>query len=147
MSVGAIESQFYEALKQTLGLPDLPAQSDHANWPKMREMLAEKFATKTRAEWTAIFDDVDACVAPVMWLSEAKDHPHLAARGTLVDVNGVIQPNAAPRFSRTPGHIGRPPRPPGADTVAALTEWGIDPTRIEKLQAEGTVVQVEVLPS
>jgi alpha-methylacyl-CoA racemase len=144
MSVGAIEPQFFEALKQTLELPDLPAQNDHANWPRMREMLAEKFATKTRDEWTKIFDDVDACVAPVLWLSEAASHPHLVARSTLVDVNGVTHPNAAPRFSRTPGKIGTPPRPPGADTVAALSDWGIDTTRIGKLQADGAVVQVEV---
>jgi alpha-methylacyl-CoA racemase len=110
----------------------------------MREMLAEKFATKTRDEWTKIFDDVDACVAPVLWLSEAASHPHLVARSTLVDVNGVTHPNAAPRFSRTPGKIGTPPRPPGADTVAALSDWGIDTTRIGKLQADGAVVQVEV---
>jgi alpha-methylacyl-CoA racemase len=144
MSVGAIEAQFFAALKETLELPDLPDQGDHANWPKMREMLAEKFATKTREEWTKIFDEVDACVAPVLWLSEAPKHPHLVARNTLVDVNGVTHPNAAPRFSRTPGKIGSPPRPPGADTVAALTDWGIDPTTIEKLQADGAVVQVEV---
>jgi alpha-methylacyl-CoA racemase len=143
MSVGAIEPQFYETLKQTLELPDLPAQADHASWPKMREMLAEKFATKSRDEWAAIFDDVDACVAPVLWLSEAQHHPHLVARGSLVDVGGVVQPAPAPRFSRTPGQIGKPPRAPGADTVAALTDWGIDATRIEKLQADNAVVQVD----
>lgn len=144
VSVGAIEPQFFHALKETLELPDLPEQNDHASWPKMRQMLAEKFATKTRDEWTEIFEGVDACVAPVLWLSEAQRHPHLVARNTLVDVGGVTHPNAAPRFSRTPGEIGAAPRPPGADTVAALTDWGIDPTRIEKLQADGTVVQVEV---
>ncbi|MGN6473063.1 MAG: CaiB/BaiF CoA transferase family protein [Mycobacteriales bacterium] len=144
MAVGAIEPQFFAALKETLELPDLPDQGDHASWPQMREMLAETFATKTRDEWAKIFDDVDACVAPVLWLSEAPHHPHLVARGTLLDVGGVTHPNAAPRFSRTPGKIGRPPRPPGADTTAALTDWGIEPTRVEKLQADGTVVQVEI---
>jgi alpha-methylacyl-CoA racemase len=143
MSVGAIEPQFYEELRRVLELPDLPDQSDHANWPRMREMLAAKFATRTRAEWTEVFDGVDACVAPVMWLSEAKEHPHLKARGTIVEVNGVAQPGPAPRFSRTPGSVGAPPRAPGEDTVAALSDWGIDSELVEKLLAEGTVVQVD----
>jgi alpha-methylacyl-CoA racemase len=143
MSVGAIEPQFYEELRRVLERPDLPDQSDHANWPRMREMLAAKFATRTRAEWTEVFDGVDACVAPVMWLSEAKEHPHLKARGTIVEVNGVAQPGPAPRFSRTPGSVGAPPRAPGEDTVAALSDWGIDSERVEKLLAEGTVVQVD----
>jgi alpha-methylacyl-CoA racemase len=142
MSVGAIEPQFYQALKQTLELDDLPEQSDHANWPKMREMLAEKFATKTREEWTAIFDGVDACVAPVRWLSEAKNDPHLVARGTLVDIGGVTNPAPAPRFSRTPSRIAGPPKHPGTDTVAALSDWGIDPGTIDKLQEAGVVLQV-----
>ena len=143
MSVGAIEPQFYELLKQTLELPDLPAQSDHASWPTMRNMLEEKFATKTRDEWTAIFDGVDACVAPVLWLSEAKSHPHLAARGTLTDIGGVTNPAPAPRFSRTPSAIAGPPKHPGTDTVQALTDWGIDPGTIDKLRDSGAVVQVE----
>jgi alpha-methylacyl-CoA racemase len=143
MSVGAIEPQFFEELRRVLDLPDLPAQSDHANWPKMREMLAAMFATKTRDQWATIFDDVDACVAPVLWLSEAERHPHLVARGTLVDVAGVVQPAPAPRFSRTPGQVGAPPRSPGSDTVAALTEWGIDQADVDKLLDSGVVVQVQ----
>jgi len=143
MSVGAIEAQFYETLKQTLGLADLPAQGDHANWPKMREMLTEKFATKTRDEWAAIFDGVDACVAPVRWLSEAKNDPHLVARGTLVEMGGVTNPAPAPRFSRTPGRIAGPPKHPGTDTVAALTDWGVDKAEVDRLVAAGVVVQVE----
>jgi alpha-methylacyl-CoA racemase len=143
MSVGAIEGQFFEELKRVLDLPDLPAQGDHANWPKMREMLAASFATKTRDEWTAAFDGVDACVAPVLWLSEAATHPHLAARGTLVDVGGVVQPNSAPRFSRTPGQAGAPPRAPGSDTVTALRDWKIDDATVERLLGSGAVVQVD----
>jgi alpha-methylacyl-CoA racemase len=143
MSVGAIEPQFYEALKQTLELPDLPAQGDHASWPTMREMLAAKFSTKTRDEWAAIFDEVDACVAPVLWLSEAAEHPHLVARGTLTDVNGVVQPSPAPRFSRTPGRIAGPPCAPGRDTIEALTDWGIDKAEVDKLIEAGVVTQLQ----
>jgi alpha-methylacyl-CoA racemase len=143
MSVGAIEPQFFDALRDTLELPDLPAQSDHASWPKMREMLAERFAAKTRDEWAAIFDDVDACVSPVLWLAEAKDHPHLVARGTLTEVNGVVQPMPAPRFSRTPGQVGVPGRAPGEDTVEALTDWGIERAAIDKLLDGGVVTPAE----
>jgi alpha-methylacyl-CoA racemase len=143
MSVGAIEPQFFAELQRVLDLPDLPAQSDHAAWPKMREMLAAAFATKTRDEWAAIFDDVDACVAPVLWLSEAKGHPHLVARGSLTDVNGVVQPSSAPRFSRTPGQVGRPAQTPGSDTVEALTDWGVDQAALGKLLEAGVVVQAE----
>jgi alpha-methylacyl-CoA racemase len=143
MSVGAIEPQFFDALRDTLGLDDLPAQSDHANWPKMREMLADAFAKKTRDEWAAIFDNVDACVSPVLWLAEAKDHPHLIARGTLTEVNGVVQPMPAPRFSRTPGQAGRPGRAPGEDTIEALTDWGIEQAVIDKLLDGGAIVQAD----
>ena len=143
MSVGAIEPQFYETLKQTLELADLPAQGDHAAWPRMREMLTEKFATKTRDEWAAVFDGVDACVAPVRWLSEAKSDPHLVARGTLVEMGGVTNPAPAPRFSRTPGRIAGPPKHPGTDTVAALTDWGVDKSEVDRLVEAGVVVQGE----
>ncbi|HVW79468.1 MAG TPA: CaiB/BaiF CoA-transferase family protein, partial [Mycobacteriales bacterium] len=141
MSVGAIEPQFFEALKQTLDIPDLPAQGDHASWPKMREMIAAKFLTKTRDEWAAIFDEVDACVAPVYWLSEAKKHPHLVARGTLTEVNGIYQPSPAPRFSRTPGQVGHPAQTPGTDTVEALTDWGVAKADLDKLLEAGIVTQ------
>jgi alpha-methylacyl-CoA racemase len=107
----------------------------------MREMLAERFASKTRAEWTELFDGVDACVAPVLRLSEAKGHPHLVERETLVEVNGIVQPAPAPRFSRTPGAIGSAARTPGADTTTALIDWGIDAGRVEKLVDTGVVTQ------
>jgi alpha-methylacyl-CoA racemase len=143
MSVGAIEPQFFAELQRVLELPDLPGQGDHPSWPKMREMLAAKFATKTRDEWTTIFDDVDACVAPVYWLSEAKQHPHLVARGTLSEVGGIYQPSPAPRFSRTPGQVGHPAQTPGTDTVEALTDWGVDKAELDKLLDAGVVVQAQ----
>ncbi|HEX3898194.1 MAG TPA: CaiB/BaiF CoA-transferase family protein [Mycobacteriales bacterium] len=143
MSVGAIEPQFFAELQRVLDLPDLPGQGDHPNWPKMREMLAAAFATKTRGEWAVVFDDVDACVAPVYWLSEAKAHPHLIARGTLTDVGGIHQPSSAPRFSRTPGQVGHPAQTPGTDTVEALTDWGVDKAELDKLLDAGVVVQAQ----
>ncbi|HVT22506.1 MAG TPA: CaiB/BaiF CoA-transferase family protein [Mycobacteriales bacterium] len=143
MSVGAIEPQFYAALKETLELPDLPSQAERDRYEEVREMLAAKFAEKTRDEWAAIFDEVDACVAPVMWLTEALDHPHLVARQTLVELDGVKQPAPAPRFSRTPGKPGARPKPPGSDTVEALGDWGIEDTRIKQLLESGAVTQAQ----
>jgi alpha-methylacyl-CoA racemase len=141
MSVGALEDHFFDELTRVLDIPDLPPQHDKAQWPRMREMFAQRFATKTRAEWVEIFDGVDACVAPIWRLSEAERDPHLVARRTLVDVNGMVQPAPAPRFSRTPGAVGQPARKPGQDTTEALRDWGIKDATIDRLLADGAVVQ------
>jgi alpha-methylacyl-CoA racemase len=143
MAVGALEPQFFAELVRVLDIPGLPAQTDVADWPKMRALMTEKFRSKTRAEWIKEFEGVDACVAPVMRLSEAKSSPHLIARDTLVEVNGIVQPAPAPRFSRTPGAIGNAARIPGTDTTEALSDWGIDGGRITKLVEAGTLVQAE----
>jgi alpha-methylacyl-CoA racemase len=141
MAVGALEPQFFAELARVLDIPDLPPQTDLEGRPKMRELMTAKFKTKTRAEWTEAFDGVDACVAPVMKLSEAKTSPHLVARGTLVDINGIVQPAPAPRFSRTPGAIGNAARIPGQDTIEALVGWGIDADHVAKLLETGAVQQ------
>jgi len=141
MAVGAIEPQFFNELARVVDIPELPAQNDMAQWPRMRELLSEKFATRTRAEWIEAFDGVDACVSPIWRMSEAIADPHLHARGTLVDIDGVIQPNVAPRFSRTPGEVGVPARTAGADTNDALRDWGIKDAVIEQLLANRVVTQ------
>lgn len=105
VAVGALEPQFWAALVTTLGLSDLPAQHDRDRWPELRARLTETFASKSRDEWAGVFADIDACVTPVLTLSEAAGGAHLAARATLVDIDGVVQPAPAPRFSRTPGRI------------------------------------------
>ncbi len=129
MAVGAIESQFYAALLQGLGLAEdasLPAQMARDEWPALKARFAAEFRTKTRDEWTAVFDGTDACVAPVLSAWEAHRHPHNVARSTFIEVDGAVQPAPAPRFSRTPSVVSRPPSPPGADTVSGLVEWGVD---------------------
>jgi alpha-methylacyl-CoA racemase len=141
MAVGALEPQFFTALAGVLDIAGLPEQSDREQWPRMREMFAERFASRTRAEWIAAFDGVDACVAPVWRLSEAVADPHLRARESLLEVDGVTQPAVAPRFSRTPGRVGGPARAAGADTTEALLDWGIDRATIERLLAGGAVSQ------
>jgi alpha-methylacyl-CoA racemase len=128
LAVGPIEPQFYAAMLERLGLSgaDLPSQLDPAGWPALREAFTAAFASRTRDEWAEVFDGVDACVTPVVELAEAGAQPHLAARGTLVEVDGVLQPAPAPRFSRTPARQPPAPGQPGADTAAVLRDWGID---------------------
>lgn len=138
MSVGALEPQFYDELVRLLEL-DLPDRNDPANFPAIRAALTARFKEKTQAEWSAVFDGTDACVAPIISLSEAGAHPHLAARGTFVDVAGVTQPAPAPRFSRTPATIAMAPAGAGAHTRAALAAWGV--ADVDALLASGAAVQ------
>jgi alpha-methylacyl-CoA racemase len=141
VAVGALEPQFFAAVARVLDIPDLPTQADVASRPRMRELFMAAFASRTRAEWIEAFDGVDACVSPVWRLGETSADPHLRARGTLLDIDDVVQPAVAPRFSRTPGQVGVPPRPAGADTTEALRDWGISAAAIDAHLTAGTVVQ------
>jgi alpha-methylacyl-CoA racemase len=125
MAVGALEPRFYAALLDGLALTDPPDRADPRNWPALRELLSARFAERTREEWTAVFEGTDACVEPVLSLTEAAAEPHLVARGTYVADDGVIQPAPAPRFSRTPGQLSDPAPAPGQHTLEALTAWGL----------------------
>ena len=140
MSVGALEPQFYDALVDGLGLAgDVPDRTDLAAWPELRAAFTARFKEKTQAEWTEVFEGTDACCAPVLPLTEAARHPHLAARGTYVEREGVLQPAPAPRFSRTAASLGAGPTSPGAQSREALTAWGIDD--VDALVDAGVVVQ------
>lgn len=138
VAVGAIERKFYDALVRGLGLrlEGLPEQMDRSRWPEMKERLAAVFATKTRDEWTAIFEDVDACVTPVLSPREAAEHPYNTERDVF-EPGEVIQPRPAPRFSRTPSSIGLAPQTAGSGTREGLERWGIDPSRQDQLLAQG----------
>ncbi|WKD31557.1 CaiB/BaiF CoA transferase family protein [Streptomyces xanthophaeus] len=126
MAVGALEQQFYDTFVELLGIRDqAPARKDLARWGELREAVAAHFRTRTRAEWTAVFEGSDACVAPVLSLREAPDHPHLAARGTFTDFGGIVQPAPAPRFSATPGRVASGPAQPGADTESVAADWDV----------------------
>jgi alpha-methylacyl-CoA racemase len=140
-AVGAIERQFYAELLRLTGLDgeDLPDQMDRSQWPAMKERFAAVFRTKTRQEWADIFAGTDGCGAPVLSPWEAHEHPHNQHRGTFVEVDGVIQPGPAPRFSRTPGAVQRPAPPAGQDTTEALKDWGIDDDRVGALRAAGAI--------
>jgi alpha-methylacyl-CoA racemase len=142
MSVGAIEPQFYAALLNGLGLDaaTLPGQMDQSHWPATKARFSEIFETKTRAEWCALFDGTDACVAPVLALGEAGDHPHNRARTLLIaGTDGHLEPAPAPRLSRTPGEGGRPLPRPGEHTRAVLGEYGFSTPEIDTLTESGAI--------
>jgi alpha-methylacyl-CoA racemase len=141
ISIGAIESQFYRELLDRLGLAgqDLPHQNDKANWGAMKERFAAVIRTRTRAEWEEVLEGTDTCFAPVLSMAEAPLHPHNVVRGTFTEVAGVVQPSPAPRFSRTPGAILRPPAHAGQHTGEVLAEAGFDGGRVEDLRAAGVV--------
>jgi alpha-methylacyl-CoA racemase len=143
MAVGAIEPQFYAELLQKLGLDreDLPAQMDQSQWPAMKERLAAVFQQKTQAQWAEIFALSDACVAPVLSPFDAPSHPHNQARGTFVEVAGVVQPAPAPRFGRTPSPTPQPPPHPGEHSSAILRQYGLSDQEIQGLQQAGVVAQ------
>ncbi|MEU6322082.1 CaiB/BaiF CoA-transferase family protein [Streptomyces sp. NPDC047009] len=126
MAVGALEQQFYEEFVQLLGVEDqASARKDVAHWGELREVVAARFKTRTRDEWTAVFEGSDACVAPVLSLREAPAHPHLAARGTFTDHGGLTQPAPAPRFSVTHTSVRSGPAQPGADTADVARDWDV----------------------
>ncbi|MEU8972209.1 CaiB/BaiF CoA-transferase family protein [Streptomyces monashensis] len=129
MAVGALEGRFYEEFLRLLGLADLAdARKDWTRWGELRERVAARFRSRTRAQWTELFEGTDACVAPVLSLREAPHHPHLAARGTFTDHGGITQPAPAPRFSATPTTVRTGPALPGADTESVVRDWGIPAT-------------------
>jgi alpha-methylacyl-CoA racemase len=141
LAIGALEPQFYDALVAGLGIAEsAPDRDDPANHPELRRIIAEAVHSRTQAEWVEVFDGSDACVAPVLPMSEAFDQPHLVARETFVERNGVTQPAPAPRFSRTPATLTTPPPGrAGTDTREALTAWGI--SHVEQLLESGAAVQ------
>ena len=141
LAIGAIEPQFWAVVVDVLELQDAPAQSDTAQWPELRSRIAEAVARRTRDEWAAVFAPLDACVAPVLTLGEAAQHPHLRARGTLEEHDGVVQPAPSPRLSRTPGAVSGPPARPGEHTRAALVDWGFAEQEVAELEQSGVVVQ------
>jgi alpha-methylacyl-CoA racemase len=124
IAVGSIEPQFYAALLTGLGIDaaELPPQYDRDAWPTLRARFTSEFASRTRDEWAAVFADTDACVTPVLAFGEVAAHPHIAARETIVESDGVAQAAPAPRFSRTSPRL---PGPASAaeDVEAVLADW------------------------
>jgi alpha-methylacyl-CoA racemase len=143
VSVGCIEDKFYSAFIEAIGIDelDLPRQWDKSAWPATKQRLAAVFLTKTRAEWEEILDARDVCFAPVLGIGEVSRHSHHRARDSFVEVDGVVHPAPAPRFSRTPPAVAGPPSRPGEHTNAALADWGFTEDEIEALAAAETIRQ------
>ncbi|HSC79819.1 MAG TPA: CaiB/BaiF CoA-transferase family protein [Chitinolyticbacter sp.] len=139
MAIGPVESRFYAELLSKLGLNamDLPKQHDRSGWPRLREALSQAFLSRTREQWCDVFEGGDACVAPVLGFAEAARHPHNRARGSFMQVSGVVQPAPAPRFCGTPSAIPEPAPQRGEHGAAALRDWGFDATAVERLRALG----------
>ncbi|MEL7128951.1 MAG: CaiB/BaiF CoA-transferase family protein, partial [Pseudomonadota bacterium] len=130
VSIGAIEPQFYALLLETAGLtdPDFKVQMDRSKWPELKAKMAAILKTKSRDEWCELMEGSDICFAPVLSMAEAPDHPHNAARQTFVNIDGVVQPAPAPRFSKTPGAIQGPPPGHGEHRSEILADWGLADT-------------------
>jgi alpha-methylacyl-CoA racemase len=143
LAVGSIEPQFHAELVKGLGLPadTFGMYMDRAKWPEFSQRIADVVKTKTRDEWMKVFDGTDACVAPVLSMDEAPKHPHNADRKTFVEAFGVIQPNAAPRFSRTAGAVNGAPAIAGKHSNDVLESWGIAADRRDAFLKAGAVAQ------
>ncbi|WP_370942898.1 CaiB/BaiF CoA transferase family protein [Amycolatopsis sp. cg5] len=141
VSVGAIEMRFWGDLVKVLGLDpeELPLHVDKSQWPRLREILAEAIGKHTRDDLVALAEGTDACIAPVLSPWEAPSHPHNIARGTFVEIGGVVQPAPAPRFDRTPPATPEAPHERGADTTEVLTELGLTDADLTRLRSAGAI--------
>ena len=141
VSIGSIEPQFYELLLEKTGLKgqNLPAQMDRKMWSDLKDKLESVFKSKTRDEWCAIMDEADTCVAPVLSIDEAPNHPHARARAAFIELDGAIQPAPAPRFSRTPSGKPAIAVKPGAHSNELLTEAKFAAEEIAALRAAGVI--------
>ena len=140
LAVGAIEPHFYSEFLDLLELEgEIPQQLDAGSWPHMKGRIAARFKERTRLEWESTFAGSDACVAPVLTMGEAPDHPHHRARRTFVESAGVVQPAPGPRFDRTPGEISGPPPFAGQHTEELLAAFGFDEGACAELRRAGAV--------
>jgi alpha-methylacyl-CoA racemase len=142
ISIGSLEPKFYGLLLELCGIADpaFEAQLDTDSWPMLKNRLADVFRTKTRPEWCALLEGTDVCFAPVLDWDEAPQHMHNRARETFLNIDGVVQPAPAPRFSRTPAAVPRAPASvPGAHSEALLRDWGISSDKVTQLKAAGAI--------
>lgn len=143
LAVGALEPKFFAEFARRLGLEArfVERQYDRAVWPELRAEIAAAIALRTRDEWTALFDDSDACVTPVLTLQEAQAHPLARERGAFIEVDGVPQPAPAPRFGRSTPDAPRPAPEIGQHTCELLAEAGLDAAEIGALLESGAARQ------
>ena len=141
VSIGSIEPQFYALLIELAGLDkeEFAPQNDRAQWPALKEKLAAVMKSKTRDEWCAIMEGTDVCFAPILSMTEAPDHPHNKARNSFLEIDGVVQPAPAPKFSRTEPAIRGSASAAGSDTAAVLADAGYSEADIERLRESGVL--------
>jgi alpha-methylacyl-CoA racemase len=139
--LGSIEPQFYALLLEKTGVDKakFAPQMDPGQWPVLKQELTRVFKTRTRDEWCAIMEGTDVCFAPVLSIFEAPDHPHNKARGTFVEVDGMMQPAPSPRFSRTAATISHSSRKPGEDSEQVLANCGFSAAEIADLKAKQVI--------
>src|SRR5216684_503769 len=141
VSVAPIEDKFLEEFLRRMEIDpaEMPPKMDRRRWPEAKAKLAARFRRKTRDEWCRLLEGSDACFAPVLSLAEAPSHPHHLARQSFVEVDGIVQPAPAPRFSRTPAARPTPPETPGERGIASLAHWGFHPAEIAALKRCGAL--------
>jgi alpha-methylacyl-CoA racemase len=141
ISLASIEDKFLEEFLRRMEIDprEMPAKMDKARWPEAKAKLARRFKSKTRDEWCRLLEGSDACFAPVLTLEEAPAHPHNAARGSFVEVDGIVQPAPAPRFSRTPAGKPTAPEEPGERGIQSLAQWGLSETEIAQYRRSGAL--------
>lgn len=141
ISLGSIEPQFYALLVEKAGLDkeDFSNQMDQGKWSELKTDLIELFKTKTRDEWCDIMEGTDICFAPVLSLSEVADHPHNKARATFAELEGMLQPTPAPRYSRSTVSLTHASRMAGEDSRVVLAQVGYDEKRIDQLIEDGVI--------
>jgi alpha-methylacyl-CoA racemase len=127
VAVGAIEPRFYRRLLELLEIPveEMP-QSDQDRWPEFKQRLQAVFASQPAGHWQQLLEHEDVCVTVVQDLFDAHQHPHMAARGTFIELAGILQPGPTPRFSRTPAVASEAQN----DPAAAVARWGLDPSQV-----------------
>ena len=141
VAIGSIEPQFYALLLEKTGLtdPDFQNQLDFDKWPEFKQKITEVFKLKTRDEWCELMEGSDVCFGPVLTMDEAVKHPHNVARKTFVEIDGIVQPAPAPRFSRTKPDTPGPAPEPGTHNHEVLRNWGFSDDEVEELKATGAV--------
>ena len=139
VAIAPIELKFRKVLFERLGLPYTKDDG-----PELRGKLEAMFKSRTRDEWCLLLEGTDACFAPVLTMEEAPHHPHNVARGSFIELDGVVQPGPAPRFGRTPAGRPTPPRARGEGARPALADWGIAAEKIDALFAAGVLGEAEV---
>ncbi len=141
ISLASIEDKFLEEFLRRMEIDpkEMPAKMDKARWPEAKAKLARRFKSKTRDEWCRRLEGSDACFAPVLTLEEAPAHRHNLARGSFVEVDGIVQPAPAPRFSRTPASKPTPPEEPGERGIQSLAQWGLSEAEIAQYRRSGAL--------